>query len=45
MFENVAFGLRLRKIGKKELSDRVSQALALVHLEKLAHRYPSELSG
>ncbi len=45
VFENVAFGLRLRKIGKKELSDRVSQALALVHLEKLAHRYPAELSG
>ena len=45
VFENVAFGLRLRKIGKKELSDRVARALALVHLEKLAHRYPSELSG
>ena len=45
VFENVAFGLRLRKIGKKELSSRVAQALTLVHLEKLAHRYPSELSG
>lgn len=45
VFENVAFGLRLRKVGKKELRDRVSQALALVHLEKLAHRYPAELSG
>ena len=45
VFENVAFGLRLRKIGKKELSDRIARALALVHLEKLAHRYPSELSG
>ena len=45
VFENVAFGLRLRKVGKKELNERVSQALALVHLEKLAHRYPAELSG
>lgn len=45
VFENVAFGLRLRKVGKKELSDRVNQALTLVHLEKYGHRYPSELSG
>ena len=45
VFENVAFGLRLRKIGKQELNARVDRALALVHLEKLAHRYPAELSG
>ena len=45
VFENVAFGLRLRKIGKQELRERVSKALSLVHLERLAHRYPAELSG
>ena len=45
VFENVAFGLRLRKVSKKELSDRVNQALALVHLEQYGHRYPAELSG
>lgn len=45
VFENVAFGLRLRKVGKQELKERVARALSLVHLEKLAHRYPSELSG
>jgi iron(III) transport system ATP-binding protein len=45
VFDNVAFGLKLRKIKKKELQERVFQALCLVHLEKLAHRYPAELSG
>ena len=45
VFENVAFGLKLKKISKKEVKERVFQALALVHLEKLAFRYPNELSG
>jgi iron(III) transport system ATP-binding protein len=45
VFDNVAFGLKLRKVKKKELQERVFQALCLVHLEKLAHRYPAELSG
>jgi iron(III) transport system ATP-binding protein len=45
VFENVAFGLQLRKIGKEELRRRVNQALEVVRLSKMADRYPSQLSG
>src|SRR3954454_1808575 len=44
-FDNVAFGLRSRRVGGRELRDRVQEALALVRLEALAARFPSELSG
>ncbi len=42
---NVSFGLEMRKVPKAERTERVAQALALVHLEKHATRYPRELSG
>jgi spermidine/putrescine ABC transporter ATP-binding subunit len=42
---NVAFGLKLQKIPKPRISERVTAALALVEMSKLAHRMPSELSG
>ncbi|MBF2076281.1 MAG: ABC transporter ATP-binding protein [Synechococcales cyanobacterium C42_A2020_086] len=45
VFENVAFGLELRNISRDQLRARVSRALEIVHLGKLAQRYPSELSG
>lgn len=45
VFDNVAFGLKLRKIDKSEISRRVEDILALVGLEKLQNRYPGELSG
>jgi len=43
--DNVSFGLEMRKCPKAERSERVKQALALVHLEAHAARYPRELSG
>jgi putative spermidine/putrescine transport system ATP-binding protein len=43
--DNVSFGLEMRKMPKAERSERVAQALALVHLEMHAGRYPRELSG
>ena len=43
--ENVAFGLKLRKIPGPELKRRVGEMLEVVKLDKLAHRYPAELSG
>jgi putative spermidine/putrescine transport system ATP-binding protein len=43
--DNVSFGLEMRKAPKAERSSRVAQALALVHLEAHATRYPRELSG
>jgi spermidine/putrescine ABC transporter ATP-binding subunit len=45
IFENVAFGLRLRRVGDAELKQRVGHALDLVGLPDLAGRYPRQLSG
>jgi sulfate transport system ATP-binding protein len=45
VFENVAFGLRVRRKPEPEIRDRVMELLRLVRLEEKANRYPSELSG
>jgi sulfate/thiosulfate transport system ATP-binding protein len=42
---NVAFGLTVRKRPKAEIDARVKELLALVRLDGLAERYPSQLSG
>lgn len=43
--ENIAFGLRIKRLGKAEIEDRVRQALKLVKMEEFAHRSPNSLSG
>lgn len=43
--QNVAFGLRMQKVGKAELDKRVTEALHMVELRDYAARYPSQLSG
>ncbi len=45
VFENVGFGLKIRKWDKAKISDRVHELLQLVQLDGLADRYPSQLSG
>jgi sulfate transport system ATP-binding protein len=45
VFENVAFGLKVRKRRKPEVRERVGELLRLVQLEGFADRYPSQLSG
>ena len=45
VFENVAFGLRVRKWAEPRIKERVMELLQLVRLEDLAYRYPSTLSG
>ena len=45
VFDNVAYGLRLRKVPQKELSERVMRYLGMVGLGDLAKRPPSRLSG
>jgi sulfate transport system ATP-binding protein len=42
---NVAFGLEVRRRPKAEIRRRVDELLELVHIEHLAERYPSQLSG
>jgi putative spermidine/putrescine transport system ATP-binding protein len=43
--DNVAFGLRMRKVANGELQQRVDRVLKLVRLNQHAERYPRELSG
>src|SRR5919201_6918151 len=45
VWENVAFGLKVRKRPRAEISNRVHELLELVQLEGLAKRYPAQLSG
>ena len=45
VFENVVFGLKLRKVPAADAKKKVSDALALVNLAGLEQRYPNELSG
>ena len=45
VFYNVAFGLRMRRIQKKEVYSRVSNALEMVGLQAFADRRPAQLSG
>jgi iron(III) transport system ATP-binding protein len=45
VFENVVFGLKLRRIPPATARDRVEKTLALVNLAGLADRFPNELSG
>ena len=45
VFENVAFGLKVRRLAKAEVAARVEKALRSVRMEALAARKPTELSG
>ncbi|NLU24645.1 MAG: ABC transporter ATP-binding protein [Clostridiales bacterium] len=45
VFENVAFGLKLQKLPKNEIKERVESILGLVKLTGFDKRYPRELSG
>src|SRR5687767_4589940 len=45
IFENIAFGLRVRKWKKDRVQDRVRKLLKLIQLEGLEKRFPSQLSG
>ena len=45
VYENMAFGLRLKKISKKESKERVMQTAQLLELEEELHRKPKSLSG
>ncbi len=45
VYENMAFGLRLRKYPKTEIESRVKETATILGIEKLLHRKPRELSG
>ena len=45
VFDNVAYGLRVRRRGRAEIAERTTKALQLVGLAPLADRYATRLSG
>ena len=45
VWENVAFGLKIRRRPRAEVKQRVSELLQLVQLARLGDRYPAQLSG
>jgi multiple sugar transport system ATP-binding protein len=45
VFENMAFGLKLRKVGKREVRRRVEEAAELLAISELLGRRPRQLSG
>jgi iron(III) transport system ATP-binding protein len=45
VFENVAYGLKLRKLGASDIKDKVADVLKNLGLGHLADRYPHQLSG
>jgi len=45
VFENIAFGLRLRKLPKHEIEERVKRTARMLEIEGLLDRRPRELSG
>lgn len=45
VFDNMAFGLKLRKFKKPERKERVEEAAAILGIEELLERRPKELSG
>lgn len=45
VFDNVAYGLRMRKLSRAEIAQRVEKALALVKLSEFAQRRPKQISG
>jgi sulfate/thiosulfate transport system ATP-binding protein len=45
VWENVAFGMKVRRRPREEIRDRVGELLRLVQLEAFGQRYPAQLSG
>ena len=43
--ENIAYGLRVRKVGRAEMDARIGEMIRSVRLEGLEKRFPSQLSG
>lgn len=45
IFDNIAFGLKMKKVPKAEIRERVAEMLDLVQLNGYEHRMPHQLSG
>nr|YP_005089900.1 probable transport protein [Pedinomonas minor]ACQ90836.1 probable transport protein [Pedinomonas minor] len=45
VWENIAFGLKIKKVSTKRITERVKELLELIQLESFADAYPHQLSG
>ena len=45
IYDNIAYGLKMKKVPKDEIKKRVHEMMELVQLEGFEKRYPSQLSG
>ena len=45
VYDNVAFGLKIRKLHHAEVEEQVMKSLTLMRIQELSKRYPNELSG
>jgi sulfate/thiosulfate transport system ATP-binding protein len=45
VWENIAFGLKIKKVSTKRITERVKELLELIQLESFAESYPYQLSG
>ncbi len=45
VFENIAYGLNVKRLARNVINERVNKVLNLVHLEGYGHRAPTQLSG
>jgi putative spermidine/putrescine transport system ATP-binding protein len=45
VFNNVAFGLELKKLAKQTIQEKVTRILKMVHLEGYENKFPSQMSG
>lgn len=45
VFENIAFGLEIKKMPKKQIKERVTELIELTGLKDMEKRYPNQLSG
>lgn len=43
--DNISYGLKLKKVSKSDIADKLSHVLSLVNLSGLEKRYPGQLSG
>ncbi len=45
VYNNIAFGLNMRKENKNRIKEKVNKILEMLSLQGLEHKYPKELSG
>jgi multiple sugar transport system ATP-binding protein len=45
VFDNIAFGLKMQKMPKPDIEQRVHKAASLLHIEAMLDRHPSKMSG